>query len=251
MSLDTSPGYRQRIYASYATARDMPLAPENLDGISPRLPYLRQLARRYFPEDRDVVILELGCGHGALLHVLQQQGYHNVRGVDGSPDQVAAALRLGIAGVEQSDVMAALAGTPTTSQDVVVAFDLIEHFSKDELIPLVDEVCRVLKPGGRWIIHAPNAEGPFGSRMRHWDFTHELAFTRTSLDQLLRASGFARVECIEDRPVPHGLKSFMRLVLWRVMRAALVFYLAVETGALDRRAVLSQNLLAVVYKGKE
>lgn len=251
MSPDTSHVYRQRIYASYATARDTPLAPENLDGLSPRLPYLRQLAHRHFPEDRDVVILELGCGHGALLHVLQQQGYRNVRGVDGSPDQVAAALRLGIAGVKQNDVMAALAGTPTVSQDVVVAFDLIEHFSKDELIPLVDEVHRVLKPGGRWVIHAPNAEGPFSSRMRHWDFTHELAFTRTSLDQLMRASGFTRVECFEDRPAPHGLKSLMRLVLWRVMRGALMSYLAVETGTLDRRVVLSQNLLAVVYKGRE
>jgi cyclopropane fatty-acyl-phospholipid synthase-like methyltransferase len=148
-------------------------------------------------------------------------GYSNVRGVDGSPEQVAAARRLGINGVEQGDVMETLAQAPDKALDCVVAFDLIEHFTKDELIGLVDEVRRVLKPGGRWIIHTPNAESPFGSRMLFGDFTHELAFTRTSVSQILLSSGFSKVGCHEDRPVPHGLKSVGRLILWQCIRAIL------------------------------
>ena len=130
-----------------------------------------------------------------------------------------------------------------------IAFDVIEHFTKAELIPLVDEVLRVLKLGGRWVIHVPNGESPFGNRMRCWDFTHEQAFTRTSLGQLLVASGFASVEAYEDRPIPHGFISLVRATLWRLIRATLLFYIAVETGSLDRRAVFSQNLLAVAEKG--
>lgn len=239
---------RDRIYASYVYGRNESLAPPTLAGLRPRLPYLRKLVKLHFPQQRDVDILELGCGHGALLHVLQESGYTNARGVDRSIEQVTAAEKLGIAGAEQGDVMEALAKTPAGSLDVIVAFDVIEHFRKDELLSLVDEVHRALRPGGRWIIHVPNAEAPFGSRMRHWDITHELAFTRTSIAQLLIASGFASVECFEDRPTPHGPVSASRLVLWQMVRACLLLYLAIETGSFDQRAIFSQNMVAVARK---
>jgi 2-polyprenyl-3-methyl-5-hydroxy-6-metoxy-1,4-benzoquinol methylase len=212
------------------------------------LPFLQALVHRHFPGDKAAAILDLGCGHGALIYVARQMGYRNVEGVDGSPEQVAAAERLGIEGVCLGDARKTLAEQADGSLDAVVCFDLIEHFTKDELIELLDEVYRVLKPGGRWIIHTPNAESPFGNRMFFWDFTHELAFTRTSLAQLLLSSGFREVNCYEDRPVPHGLKSAVRRLLWYGIRGLLRFYLAVETGDMGRNAIFSQNLLAVAVK---
>ena len=246
---DSRDAYRNRVYAGYVTSRDQPLAPATLEGLAPRLPYFGRVIERHFPADRSAQILELGCGHGALLYALQQAGYRNACGVDVSPEQVVAARALGIAGVNKGEVIETLHGLADASLDVVVAFDLIEHFTKSELIPLIDEVHRVLRPSGRWIIHVPNAEGPFGARVLFSDFTHEIAFTRTSLDQVLRASGFAQIACFEDRPVPHGPKSAVRAALWGLLRAVLLFYVAVETGALDRRAIFSQNLLAVAAKG--
>src|SRR6266487_2510759 len=181
-------GSRQRIYGQYVTARDKPLAPSSIDGLRPRLPYLRQLIRRHFPQDRNAAVLELGCGHGALLYALHEAGYTRLRGVDWAQEQVVAASNLGIAGVNQGDAMSALVATPSGSVDLMVTLDLIEHLTKDELVALVDEVHRALRPGGRWVIHVPNAEAPFGSLIRYGDFTHELAFTRMSLTQLLRSS---------------------------------------------------------------
>jgi SAM-dependent methyltransferase len=241
-------GGRQRIYGQYVTARDKPLAPLSIEGLRPRLPYLRQVIRRHFPRDLDAVVLELGCGHGAFLYAMHEAGYSRARGVDWSEEQVRAAQDLGIGGVAQGDVMAVLAVTDSDSLDVVVTFDLIEHLTKGELLPLVDHVHRVLRPSGRWIVHVPNGEAPFGARMRYWDFTHELAFTRLSITQLLKASGFSSVQCYEDEPVPHGVKSLVRLVLWKVIRVVLLSYIAVETGVFDRAAVFSQNLLAVARR---
>lgn len=240
--------YRSRIYNAYVTSRQQALAPENLDGLKPRLPMLQKLIRQHFPPDFNADILELGCGHGALIHVARQMGFRKVHGVDGSPEQVAAARRLGINGVEQGDVMETLAQAPDKALDCVVAFDLVEHFTKNELIGLVDEVCRVLKPGGRWIIHTPNAESPFGNRMLFGDFTHELAFTRTSLAQLLLASGFSTVSCFEDSPVIHGLKSAVRWFLWQCFRTFLRLYLAAETGDTGGDSIFSQNLICVAFK---
>ena len=245
MTTDPRAEYRRRIYGAYVTGREQPLAPDSVAGLRPRLPYLRALVRRHFPADRSARILELGCGHGALLYVLQAAGYRNATGVDASPEQVAAAGRLGIEGVTEGDIMEALAHTPAASLDVVVAFDVIEHFAKEELLPLVDEVHRVLRPGGTWIIHVPNCEGPFGSHSRYADFTHEVAFDRFSLTQVLRAGGFAAVACYEDQPVPHGLISALRALGWMMIRSVLLVYVAVETGSWDRGAVFTQNMLAV------
>lgn len=243
-----APGYRSRIYGHYVHGRTQPLAPDSIAGLKPRRAYLRKLIRDHFPPDRDSVIIDLGCGHGAIIHSAREAGYRHIVGTDTSPEQVAAAQRLGIAGVQQGDLTETLKSLPDGSQDAVIAFDVIEHFTKDELLVLVDEVCRVLKPGGRWILHSVNGESPFFGRSLYWDFTHELAFTQASLGQLLLTSGFSRVACYEDEPVPHGVKSAIRWILWRLIRAGLRLYIAVETGDLGRKAIFSQNLIAVAIK---
>jgi SAM-dependent methyltransferase len=240
--------YRTRIYGTYVSARRQSLAPASLEGLKPRLPYLRNLIRRYFPSDRNAAILDLGCGHGALIHLARQAGYRNLRGVDSSPEQVAAAKELRIEGIEQGDVMEALAKEPDEALDCLIAFDLIEHFNRNELISLVDEVHRVLRSEGRWIIHTANAESPFGMRSRYGDLTHELAFTRTSLSQLLLSSGFSRLDCYEDKPIPHGAKSAVRWMFWKAIRSFLSFYLVIETGDIGSDAIFSQNFLAVSFK---
>ena len=142
--------YRSRIYQHYGHAHNgnVSLAPQSIQGLSPRAPYLRRVIREYFPVDRNAKIMDLGCGHGAFIHFIREAGYANVLGVDRSPEQVAEAKRLGIDGVHEGDLMNTLQATPDASQDVVIAFDVIEHFGKEELLSFVDEVCRVLRSGG-------------------------------------------------------------------------------------------------------
>lgn len=242
--------YRSRLYARYAGAREGAPAPASTADLQPRAAYLTDLIRRHFPADRAARVLDLGCGHGALLHFARRAGYNNLRGVDTSPEQVAAARRLDIHGVELGDVLQTLRGLSEGACDVVVAFDVIEHFTKPEVLEVVDEVRRVLASGGRWILHAPNGESPFAGRIRYGDFTHELAFTHESLSQLLLCSGFSEVRCFEDRPVIHGVVSALRWVSWMCIRALLRFYLAAETGDLAARSIFSQNLLAVAVKAR-
>jgi len=240
-------GYRSRIYQNYVHGRQEALAPSDLNGFKPRAALLRKLIREHFPANREANIVDLGCGHGALVYFARTMGYRNVLGLDTSPAQVAEAKRLAIEGVRQADLMDGLSALPDASQDLVVAFDVIEHFTKDELLKFVDQVRRVLKPGGRWLLHTPNGESPFGSRMRYWDFTHEQAFTRESISQLLLTSGFSRVACYEDQPVAHGAKSAVRLVLWKMLRTGLRLWVAIETGS-GKGCIFSQNFLVAAEK---
>ena len=240
-------GYRARVYEDYLVSHRK-LGASRRGYLKPRAAQLRKLIRTHFPKDRNIRIVDLGCGHGALLYFLHEAGYRNAFGVDCSPAQVSAAARIGVEGVRVGDLLETLDELADGSQNIIVSFDVIEHFEQDELLALVDKVLRKLKVGGRWIIHTVNAESPFFGRIRYGDLTHKLAFTQGSILQLLLTSGFGKVQCYEDRPVVHGLKSAVRLGLWKCMRMAMRLWLAVEVGESDAGVVLSQNILVVAER---
>jgi SAM-dependent methyltransferase len=240
----TQPDYRARLLAQYVSTHTS--VSGAVAGLERRRPYLDRLVRDHFPRQRDAAILDLGCGHGAILWAANRAGYTNLTGVDASPEQVAAAKALGIKGVRQGELEPALAATPDASVDAVILFDLLHYFTPAEQFRIADEVYRVLKPGGRWILHVPNGEGIFGARMRYWDYLATGAFTRASLSQMLHACRFADVRCFEDTPVVHGAASAGRWLAWKLVRNVARFALAAETGETD--AILSQLLLAVAVK---
>lgn len=243
------PEYRKRILERYVGSRNEPLAPASAEELdSGGWWYLWHLVGPHFPADRAARILDIGCGYGGILHFARKAGYANVEGIDASTEQVAAAARLGIPGVRLGDLIPYLAGFPEAALDAVVAFDVVEHFRKDELVPLVDAVLRVLKPGGRWIVHTPNGEALFSGRSFHWDFTHEVCFTRASIAQLLLASGFSSVACYEDRPAPRTPFGAVRLALWHLVRLALTLLLVIEGGRNIGSPIFSQNFLTIAVK---
>src|SRR5690349_21827168 len=126
--------YRGRLYDRYVSASQVAFAPRSVADFMPRKAYLTQLIRRHFPPNREATFIDLGCGHGALLYFARMAGYGNTAGVDISAEQVEEAKRLGIEGVVAGDVMETLRSLPDASQDVVVAFDVVEHLRKDELL---------------------------------------------------------------------------------------------------------------------
>lgn len=245
--MDQNP-FRRRVYAHYVSVSPALGESEARTLLIMRAPYMRRLIRRHFPADRNAKIIDLGCGPGTILHFAREMGYANIEGIDCAPEQVATAHHLGITGVHLGHIIPTINALPSESVDTIVTFDVIEHLCCDELATVVDGVHRVVKAGGRWIIHVPNGEALFGARMRYWDVTHEMAYTRNSMSQVLRSSGWKSVECFEDTPPIHGAKSLLRAVLWRGLRICLIFTLAVEGGDPDWNAILSQNLLAVAYK---
>lgn len=240
---------RKRIYDAYLDGGPAAVHLESEGDLVRRSATMNSLISRHFPDDLGAQILDVGCGYGALLYFARKRGYANLQGVDISPQQVALAQRLGISGVSQGDLLETLRAQPPGTVDVVVAFDVIEHFTKDELIDLVDAIAKALKPGGRWLIQAPNGESPFCGAIRYGDMTHEQAFTRSSLEQLLIASGFSAVAVHETPPVVHGIKSAVRWVLWQLIRLGLRIWSLAETGDSGRKTVFTRNLLAVATRG--
>lgn len=239
--------WRQKLYDSYVSSGQAGLSQDDmLAAVNNRRRVLDRMVERHFPADKSVKIVDLGCGFGTALYVAKEHGYKNVEGVDISPEQVEAAHKLGNTEVKQGDLGPYLASLPASSVGVVLILDVLEHLDRQELFDTVSAIARVLKPGGRLIAHIPNAQGIFSANIRYGDLTHELAFTPTSCRQLLTVHGFKQIECFEETPVAHGLKSTLRAIIWAVGSLGPRLLFAAETG--QTKPVLTMNMTCVADK---
>jgi SAM-dependent methyltransferase len=191
----------------------------------------RQRLRGWLPSDRTTPILDLGCGAGNVLFLLERLGYTDLTGVDMSPEQIALARKWSPnATIIEGDVREILRRYPGRF-GLITGIDLLEHFRKDEIISLLGEILAALRPGGRVIIQTPNAGSPFMGTVVYGDFTHESCFTPISLAEMLGRAGLGDFEARPSGPVVHGLKSFIRWGIWRCVELLLRLWNVAETGS--------------------
>ncbi len=226
--------YRARLYDTYLTTH------AGSEPAALAVPAIRQNIVGRLPKEKDIRILDIGCGQGELLMTLRQAGYCRAQGIDLSREQVAAARDRGLP-VTLGDLFPFLTGH-AESFDVICAIDVIEHFDKPDVLALLEVIALALRPGGMLIGQVPNGESPFMGRYRYGDFTHGIAFTQRSIRQIARAVGFADVDVFPTEPVAHGLPSTVRLAGWKLVSGAMKMALFAETGVL-RGHLVTQNVI--------
>ncbi len=223
--------YRDRLYANYG--HDFQDAGESFDHQGAQRWGQAQAYRlqMWLPDSREARILDLACGAGKLLCFFKDNGYKNLTGIDISPDQVALARQV-TTDVVQGNVLEHLEQNPA-SYDLITAFDIIEHFHKDEVLRFLDGCYAALKPNGRLILQTPNADSPWGTMLRYGDFTHETCFNSNALSRLLQIIGFQQTEARETGPVPWGysMASTIRYLIWQLIRGGLMLWNLAETGS--------------------
>lgn len=101
-------------------------------------------------------VLDLACGAGYGSDLLAKSGASDVFGIDCSKETIDFAKeeygKEKNISFEQGN--AGHINMPADFFDVVVSFETIEHLPN--FVPFLDEVLRVLKPGGIFIISSPN-----------------------------------------------------------------------------------------------
>jgi len=239
--------YRDAAYGSYVGAHLDHLQQLSHANLERQRPVYRARFLNYLPPDRSAPILDLGCGHGSFLYFLRAEGFETVEGVDVSPEQVKMARDFNIENVVNADLMKFLHDCPDERYEANCMLDVIEHFKKQELLPLLQQTHRCLRRGGRLILYTPNAEGPFGARYRYYDLTHEIGFTPQSMAQAIRLAGFSSVMLRPVEPVVHGLASAFRWVLWKAIKIVLRFYMLVETGTCHG-FLFTQSMITIAMK---
>lgn len=167
--------------------------------------YYRAELRTLLPKDRTARIAEVGCGFGHLLRFLAESGYSDLTGCDLDAKLAAAtAGRLrGRANVVHREARAFLQDH-CGRFDLVLAFDLLEHFDLEGALAFATAARESLRPGGIAVFRTPNMANVLGGYSRFMDLTHRIGFTEQSAGQLLRAAGFAEVAVVlpEHEPGP-------------------------------------------------
>jgi SAM-dependent methyltransferase len=232
--------YRDEFYALYRTTHVGPRKGDaTLKSHTRRYSKWDRLIGPYLPSSREAIIADCGAGNGQIVSWLRHRGYANAIGVDGSPEEVEAASKLGVP-VYQGEIREFLRARPAAF-DFVILRNVIEHFYKPEIVEILRLTRGSLRDGGGVFIQTPNAETPFGSRLRYADFTHEIAFTTSSISQVLRICGFGEITVGPVRPAFRG----WRKLLWKTIEWTYQTMLYAELRQKD--FVLTQDLYAVAH----
>jgi SAM-dependent methyltransferase len=150
-------------------------------------------------------VLDLGCGRGEFLAALKEAGV-SARGVDANGDMAGAARDRGLDAL-QGDALAYLAGLPDASLGGLVATQVVEHLRPAYLMQLLAAASHKLRPGAPVVVETINPAcwlAFFSSYIR--DITHVRPIHPDTLQFLLRASGFERVQIRYSAPVPDHMK---------------------------------------------
>lgn len=153
------------------------------------LPYIEDLP---FNKE-EMEILDVGCGRGEWLELLQENGY-KAKGIDLNRVMVSQCREAGL-DVEEYDVIDYLSALSSDSLNVITGFHIIEHLPFETLMKLFEESYRVLKKGGMVIFETPNPENIIvGACNFYTDPTHRNPIPSHSAIIYLENTNFSKIK---------------------------------------------------------
>ncbi len=146
-------------------------------------------------------VLDIGCGRGEFLELLRDKGIR-ATGVDLNRVFVDECRKMGLTVVD-AEALAFLRQQRDGTFDAISAIHVVEHLRFNDLIALLDEMLRVLKPQGLAILETPNPNNVLvGSGQFYLDPTHKKPLPPALLEFLVEARGFCNVQVQELHPFP-------------------------------------------------
>lgn len=129
-------------------------------------------------------VLEIGFGNGSFLAWARAQGA-DVAGIEINDAMLEAAHQHGF---EASNATLAELAERGECYDLIVAFDVLEHWDASELLQNFGCIRRLLRDDGLFLARFPNGQSPFGRVFQHGDFSHKSTLSSYKIEYLATAT---------------------------------------------------------------
>jgi 2-polyprenyl-3-methyl-5-hydroxy-6-metoxy-1,4-benzoquinol methylase len=197
--------------------------------------YFKVNYRPFLPADRESAILDFGCGAGAVLSFLQQEGYVNISGVDiHSYDTWPAFLSANIQ-VKEIDNSAEYLRSNPGKYDLIVVKDVIYYFREDEVFEIVRLLKSALKPNGKIIFEIFNGSTLTGPFVKYKDIDIRLILTEHSMVTLIERAGMKPDAVKGNTTIVSGVRS----LIYKIVNTVEILFL--KTIYFSERGVDDQN----------
>ncbi len=186
---------------SQLTARMEPFdsfwqAPKNIrKGYSQFYHFYKANYLKYLPGDKSAHILVVSCGPGYFVNFLNKHGYHNVLGIDSSPEKVKYAMskNLDCKVAEAFPFMQ----EQTDEWDLIVCEQELNHLTKEEMVEFLRLCHNRLRGNGKLFVYGLNGANPItGAENLAHNFDHFNLFTEYSLRQVLQYTNYTDIKVI-------------------------------------------------------
>ena len=170
---------------------------------------IRKRTSVYLPEARSPTVtkktplLDVGCGRGEWLELLRDEGIP-ARGIELNPSLAANCRDLGL-DVAEGEAIHYLRRLEDGSLGAVTAMHVVEHMVLRDLVAFLDEIKRVLRPGGFALFETPDPQNLIVGAFAFWlDPSHQRPIPSQTLAFLVESRGFNSVEVRRLHPFPQN-----------------------------------------------
>ncbi|MFH8038993.1 MAG: class I SAM-dependent methyltransferase [Candidatus Aenigmatarchaeota archaeon] len=209
--------------------------------------------------NKEIKILDIGCGTGDLMLLFKKYGYNDVIGIDHSFVATEIANKKGLKVITCSILDELPEEITKYKYDVIVLGDILEHIYIPSAVLI--KIRDILKDNGILIISVPNA-GCFINGLilcffpwLSWisfalgPWTHIRYFTSYSIKKELRHCGFD-VLYLGGVPfdyIDYNLLGLRKKLFWKIINFLLLLY---QPLSLFLPSFFSQNIIVLAKKGK-
>ncbi|MEO0263133.1 MAG: class I SAM-dependent methyltransferase [candidate division WOR-3 bacterium] len=243
--------YRKKIFELYRISARKEIGVDIKD-YERRVKFYKRRFGKILPENKDSLILDLGCGEGFFLYFMEKLGYNKLYGVDLSKEEIEIAQKYLKKTILINEDLFNFLKNINLKFDFILMDNILEHFEKEEIFEVLELVYNRLKYKGKIVISVPNIGSLWGIPHAFLDFTHETFFTPHALNEILVSIGFKVVKIKGDNyPLPLDILSTLRCLGYYPLRFITKLLLIIMSGGGGRTKILhipDISIMAIAIK---
>ncbi len=148
-------------------------------------------------------VLDLGCGRGEWLECLREAGAE-AKGIDLNRIFVSQCQERGL-DAEEAEALQFLTSLPDESWHAATGFHIIEHMPFERFLRVLEEIYRILTPGGVLVFESPNPANLLVSAYDfHRDPTHIVPVHPHTARHAAEFGGFSETSLMLVKRDPEG-----------------------------------------------